>query len=323
MASTTQALVGWVGSKLHELLGYSEVSVAQYICAIAVKATSVSALHAQILSADVPDSESSRAFASELYYRVPRARPELQAKRQPTNADLLRQSSKYELVGSDHEDESSSVKRSKSGPSKKSKKQKRREHTRKRGEESSDDEADAGASAVVQASTKRAQERAALDAKGEGGEVDAEAAREADAAERDAFVERMRDRDADRTKKFDLGGLTEKQVKEMATKGTVESTDRTMEEMREISRRLYLEKRESKQLKLAERQLEDESEMFDEDSITELERTRQALSRKVIDMAKEKGRFEETTEGYRIPDTYEQADGKLNLTRGREAGNVF
>lgn len=319
--SVTQALVSWIGDRLHSILGFSETSVAQYIAALAAKATNHATLHSQIMSCDIPDTPESRAFAEQLFARVPRAKVQAPGRKVPSNADLVRQSAQYGLLDSDGEDgDASSDHKSKTGKAKK--KDKRKYHERKRRTKSDDEDGDEGvhprASAVVRPSDKRARQE--LEAKG--AEVGLEEARDADARERDEFVERMRERDAEKTKKFDLKGLSEAQVKAMATRGSVgvePAADVSVSEMREVSRRLYLAKREAKQVELAERQLEDEAEMFDTEDITEAERKRQDLNRKIIGMAKERDRFDTAaTEGYRIPTSYEQEDGKLDLSQ-REA----
>lgn len=306
--ATTHSVVTWVGDQLHSILGYSETSVAQYITALSVNAT-----HPQqiIEAADLPDVPASRKFAAELLRRVSRPRSNLKPQSKPSNAELLRQSAtEYALVGSDSDEDTCLKSKSKS-KSKKTSKEKRKRHARKRETDESSDEDGMGMSIIRSTADKK--NRQTLNAK-EALEDDAERMREQDMRERDEFVERMRERDSEKTKKVELGGLTEAQVKEIATRGAVEETQ-DIHEMREVSRRLYLAKREAKQLKLAERELDDEQEMFDQEDITEVERDRQDLSRKIIAMATDRNRFEAKAEGYRIPDTYEQADGKLDLAQ--------
>lgn len=63
----------WVSDKLHDVLGFSESSTAQYVVALArnsVKAgKGVSALLAQLENVDVPTTAVSRVFATELMSR--------------------------------------------------------------------------------------------------------------------------------------------------------------------------------------------------------------------------------------------------------------
>lgn len=89
---------------------------------------------------------------------------------------------------------------------------------------------------------------------------DSEKERERDAAERDAFAQRLKERDEERTKKF--------------RKGPEEKPERTLEELlddvdetaklRDISRQVYVKKREKQKLELLEEQIEDEKYLFNE-----------------------------------------------------------
>jgi len=202
---------------------------------------------------------------------------------------------------------------------KKRRNKKEKKHTRKHGGEDGDDADEPDTSVVRGGLAKKGRDEGAEKEKS----VDAvaEDAREQDQRERDEFVERMRNKDEEKTKKFDLGGLTAAQVKELATKGKVEDEDGNeqeapIEDMREVSRRLYLKKREEKQLMLKERALDDESEMFDEEELTAAERKRQELDREIIAMAKDRERFEtKASDGYRIPDSFQASDGDLQSQR--------
>jgi pre-mRNA-splicing factor ATP-dependent RNA helicase DHX16 len=150
-----------------------------------------------------------------------------------------------------------------------------------------------------------------------------------DLRERDAFVERLRQRDDAKLlktgkKRAGAGGsnvvqegLSRAQVRELAIKGTLGDDDGSrdpvsMEERREVSRRLYLAKREAKQLKLAELEMEDEDYMFDSEDLTTAERGRFDIYRQVVDMAKERKRNDEgeRSGGYAIPESFESGVGR-------------
>ena len=53
-----------------------------------------------------------------------------------------------------------------------------------------------------------------------------------------------------------------------------------------------MKKREEKEIALAERAMEDEDAMFDAEDVTAEEKEKHELSRKIIDMAKDRNRFE-------------------------------
>lgn len=66
-------LLQWVSDKLHDVLGFSESSTAQFVVALARRASKSGkgppALLAGLADLDVPASATSRAFAGELMAR--------------------------------------------------------------------------------------------------------------------------------------------------------------------------------------------------------------------------------------------------------------
>lgn len=66
-------LLQWVSDKLHDVLGFSESSTAQFVVALARRASKSgkgpSALLAGLADLDVPSNATSRAFAGELMAR--------------------------------------------------------------------------------------------------------------------------------------------------------------------------------------------------------------------------------------------------------------
>ena len=77
-----------------------------------------------------------------------------------------------------------------------------------------------------------------------------------------------------------------------------------VEQLREISRQHYLQKREEKELKLLELSVKDEQYLFDDVDVTKEERERMELNKKILNMAKDRYRFD-----------YKN-DGKHNLSLG-------
>ena len=135
-----------------------------------------------------------------------------------------------------------------------------------------------------------------------------------DITERDAFVSRLQERESKSTKKMDSGGLTAEQIKELATRGSIQTKSKdkeTIERMREISRQAYLEKREDKELKLLEIGMKDEDYLFNDIQLTAEEKHRIELNKKILSMAKDKYRFDYKDDGYHIPDGYEDDQGRI------------
>lgn len=98
-----------------------------------------------------------------------------------------------------------------------------------------------------------------------------------DILERDAFITRLLEKDEIKTKKLHdkdnpeiITQLTAKQIEELATRGSISTSSilvggetgadhiSTIDQLRELSRQHYLEKREEKELKLLEMSLRDE-----------------------------------------------------------------
>ena len=89
-------------------------------------------------------------------------------------------------------------------------------------------------------------------------------------------------------------------------------------QLREISRQHYLEKREEKELKLLELTLRDEKDLFDNEELTKEERNRYEVNKKILAFSKDKNRFSYQDDSYKLPDSYEDSDGRIDKKK-REA----
>ncbi|CAI5723798.1 unnamed protein product [Hyaloperonospora brassicae] len=152
-----------------------------------------------------------------------------------------------------------------------------------------------------------------------------------DREERDAFAERLRQRDDDHTKRKRKAeevdgseaaeGLTSDEIKQLAKRGAIEDGQSALSEklrrLRELSRQEYLKKREEKELELLEFQLKDEAVLFQESDKSRKEQQQLELSRQILETAKARSKKEEV-EGYQIPDSYEEVDDEGNRVRKKE-----
>ncbi|CAM9427278.1 unnamed protein product, partial [Ectocarpus fasciculatus] len=346
-------LLQWVSDKLHDVVGFSESSTAQFIVALARRASKSgkgsAALLAGLSDLDVPANATSRAFAAELMARVGASgggraqQQQQQQQRQPTNAELLKQSQSYALLSSDEEDGGG-------GGGAKEDRRAEKKALRKREKKAAAAAAEASSSGTGRDSSKKGGGRRRR--RGGGGGDDGESSeddtvirarrarpepeaevteedrleleRERDRDERDALVERMMDKDKSKTKQMELGGLTPAQIAELATRGKVtsesgEQRDLTTKELREISRQMYLPKRAEKELKLLEAQLQDEESLFLNEGVelTAAEKKKIEVSKKVLELAKDPNRHAPKTDAYQLPDAYEDEQGRID-SRKRE-----
>jgi len=277
----SDSLRAWVGGRLHEILGFSSTATAGFVASLALRAKSAAHLATLLSEVDVSDA----TFAEELFQRAatdmnaldaPRAEPK-------TDGDVARSARS-------------------SAPS--------TGGARKRGvlpDDAADEGDDEASSRIAALRAKRATRAAKPDeSQALVTARRAAAADDSDVAERDALVQRMRDRDEARTKKLVVeAGLTPDQIAELSARGTVDDTDESVVAMRKFSRRAYLDKWEAKQLDLLQAEVDDEHVLFDANELTAEERAQYALSKKILLMAKDRKRFESGDDGYRIPDAYE------------------
>jgi pre-mRNA-splicing factor ATP-dependent RNA helicase DHX16 len=302
------SLTRWVQDRLHDILGFSDTTTAQYIIAAAKKAPSSAALVSSLQDVDVPISASTTAFAAELFGKVavgkkPAVRAEPKSVR--TNAELMLEQENYSLVGMDEEAMPSSRGASSS------KHEKRKKHTRKKAKYDSSSSEDEAPPPPKRSNT----------ADGDGLTPE-ERARDADQRDKEAFEERLQARDEDKTRKVGHAkNLTQEQIAELSTKGdfTAQLVDATMDRRREISRQQYLEKREAKELEIMEWQIKDEEYMFQGERRTAAEKKRMELNRKIIDQARKRVTDTDQHDGYRMPDAYEDENGNIDKEKKEAA----
>ena len=190
----------------------------------------------------------------------------------------------------------------------------RREEKRQRG-----DESDRKTSGVKDEDVLTPEERAELD-------------REKDKRERDEFVQRMLERDQNKTKqKFKKEEIDES---EEAFKARIEMEDRlargetvvvddgeemNLDRLRTESRRVYLKKRQEREVKLLKKSLEDEEELFRDQKLSAAERKRIELGRQIIKMVEKSENDDEKNQDgfYRLPDEYDEKDTKESQDQSR------
>lgn len=154
----------------------------------------------------------------------------------------------------------------------------------------------------------------------------AEMEREKDLRERDAFVQRMLERDQKKTKKV-VDEETEEETKEtlqkridleerLARGETIVGEDGkelNLERLRMESRRAYLKKRQEREVTLLKKSLEDEEELFRDQKLSASERKRIELGKQIIKMVEKNENQEDQEDGfYRLPGEYDDKDTKGN-----------
>jgi pre-mRNA-splicing factor ATP-dependent RNA helicase DHX16 len=225
-----------------------------------------------------------------------------------TNADLVKQFRRYDLVSYDSDEVPSAAARPKSAERKREKPdtKKRSSQSRKKNETSSEEEP--SLVQVIKRNKSRPFDNAAQQVQNE----------DRDIIERDEFVARLAAKDELKSKKLeDPQSLSRDDIKALGTTGSItqSSNNSSVERLRELSRRQYLEKREQKELELLEKSLRDEDTFFGSEKLSTTELKRRNLEKQILELAKDKHRFSYKDDNYHIPDGYEDERGKIDKNK--------
>ncbi|EKU20074.1 atp-dependent rna, partial [Nannochloropsis gaditana CCMP526] len=236
----------WLCTELHDVVGYSDKTLSQFILSLAKRAPSAAALHVQLIGSGIEEGPRTRPFAEALFQRMRsqggkvgkgvarnaggvggRAAASV-GERRLTNAELIRQSQRYSLVESDDEDYKRAISGTGDGngtnggkrrkEEKKEKREKKERQARKKTAEIEEDEEED--ISLVRKRVREVTSGAVMDAKEKGEDERKQEELDEDIRERDAFVQRMLEKEDMKTQqKASGGGLSAEQIKELATTG--------------------------------------------------------------------------------------------------------
>lgn len=276
----------WVQDELHSVLGLSERHVAQFLIGTAQRCASAEEFVQRLRDTDTLDlSGPARDFALRLWNKVPRKtvveKPARAAEREARA--LLEKNRSYKLLEDSEESSEETV--GKAGSSLQ-KKRKKRKHLRKKRQEEEEEEEE-----EVSEKRKRKKEGSKQQAEEPESEDEwerTERERLQDLEERDAFAERVRQRDKDRTRNV-LERSDKKAYEEAQKRLKMAEEDRKamVPELRKKSRREYLAKREREKLEDLEAELADEEFLFGDVELSRHERRELKYKRRVRDLARE------------------------------------
>ncbi|XP_067456862.1 pre-mRNA-splicing factor ATP-dependent RNA helicase DHX16 [Thunnus thynnus] len=275
----------WVNDRLHDILGLSDRYVSQFMIGTARKASSSEDFVTRLQQTGTIDIDQSViAFAQELFDKIPRKqvveKPARAIERQAIEMD--RKNRTYTLL--EDSDSDGDAVRDKQKGKKKSKDKDRgnkRKHIRQKKEsESSSEEEVPKRSNSDHKSVKKEEEEEEWETE--------ERERLQDIEERDAFAERVKLRDKDKTR--NIAERTDKKAYEEAQKRlkmAEEDQKNILPELRKRSRWDYLKKREAEKLEDLEAEIADEEYLFTTDELTERERKELEYKRTLRDLAKD------------------------------------
>lgn len=136
-----------------------------------------------------------------------------------------------------------------------------------------------------------------------------------DIAERDAFAERMKQKDAGNTKKL-VVDRSSKAAAEAAARRSLaddnEARQAAMPDIRGRSRQEYLKKREQQRLDLLKLQIQDEEILFRGQKMSRREEAEHERNKELLRIMEERQKIDEGTDGYMLPDDYITEQGKID-----------
>uniref|UniRef100_A0AAQ5XHC8 Pre-mRNA-splicing factor ATP-dependent RNA helicase DHX16 n=1 Tax=Amphiprion ocellaris TaxID=80972 RepID=A0AAQ5XHC8_AMPOC len=280
---TMANLEQWVNDRLHDILGLSDRYVSQFMIGTARKASSPEDFVTRLEQTGTIDIDQSvTAFAKELFDKIPRKqiveKPSRAIERQAI--EMERKNRTYTLL-EDSEDDEDTVREKQKGKKKSKDKERgnKRKHLRQKkgSESSSEDEAPKRDNKSVKKEEEEEEEW-----------EKEERERLQDIEERDAFAQRVRQKDKDKTR--NIAERTDKKAYEEAQKRLkiAEDDQRNMlPELRKRSRWEYLKKREAEKLEDLEAEIIDEEYLFATDELTEREKRDLEYKRTLRDLAKD------------------------------------
>ncbi|XP_014892384.1 pre-mRNA-splicing factor ATP-dependent RNA helicase DHX16 isoform X1 [Poecilia latipinna] len=278
----------WVNDRLHDILGLSDRYVSQFMIGIARKASSPEDLVSRLEQTGTIDIDQSvSAFAKELFEKIPRQqvveKPSKALERQAIEMD--RKNRTYTLLeDSDSGEEVAADKQRGKKKKDKDKGSKRKNIRQKKASESSsdDEKLKRGGSVLEDHRSVKKEEEEEEEWEKE------ERERLLDIEERDAFAQRVRQKDKEKTR--NIAERTDKKAYEEAQKRLkmAEDDQRNMlPELRKRSRWEYLKKREEEKLEDLEAEIIDEEYLFSKEELTERERRELEYKRTLRDLAKD------------------------------------
>uniref|UniRef100_A0A1A8LNM9 Pre-mRNA-splicing factor ATP-dependent RNA helicase DHX16 n=2 Tax=Nothobranchius TaxID=28779 RepID=A0A1A8LNM9_9TELE len=279
----------WVNDRLHDILGLSDRYVPQFMIGLARKASSSEDFVSRLEQTGTIDIDQSvTAFAKELYEKIPRQ----QAVEKPSKAierqaiEMERKNRTYTLLEDSDSDSDEVAAREKQKGKKKSKEKDRgnqKRNIRQKKDSSSEDE-------TLQRGDSFQEDRTSVkreDDEEEEWEKE-ERVRLEDIKERDAFAQRVKEKDKEKTR--NIAERTDKKAYEEAQKRLKMAEDgqkNMLPELRKQSRREYLKKREAEKLEDLEAEIRDEEYLFSADERTEREKKDLEHKRTVWELAKD------------------------------------
>ena len=294
---------------------------------VASSAKSPDALFSNLHASGLPDTPDAHQFINEVWQRAPRKgkhKKDSARKQAEQEAKALR-NQKFDYLLNDDPGQSSVVEMSEKSKSKS--KDKKERHTRKRESDAKEWESDEEEKARKRRRPDEDHERHRdededMDMQNVQEEEDEDTRKERerlrDLEERDAFADRVKQRDLEKTKRVveDRSSKASGAAAEAAERRRLaedrDARERAMPSLREHSRQEYLSKRELQRLELLRREIADDEALFHGMKITPREQLDLEKKKQLLRLVEERLKIDDKFDGYQLPEDYFTEQGKID-----------
>jgi pre-mRNA-splicing factor ATP-dependent RNA helicase DHX16 len=284
--------LNWINDKLHELIGMSEAHTVNYIMAmgniyltIAKNSKQPREIHEKLVEFDFPDNENVKSFSESLFdkFGVKNFKPKT-SEYEKHEIELIKQQNyndSFKLL-KDNEPKKIEVHEN-------IKKEEKLLNKKRESEDVLED--------IMNINVIEDKELKHL-------------MKEKDRMERDLLDKRIKEKDEKQKQKKILENP-------LTAKLTMTEDERILmaQQLRKMSRNAYLKMRTEQQLDLWRRTLEDEQKLFKDVQLTEDEKKLFDINKKIYDLATKRLQKEPEFDKYKMPDAYEEEDGKINFDK--------
>lgn len=143
-----------------------------------------------------------------------------------------------------------------------------------------------------------------------------------DLRDRDAFSDRVRERDREKTKKLvedrSRGAAAEAAQRRQLAED-IEARSLALPSLRRVSRQEYLTKREIQQIELLRREIADDEALFAGMKISKREKLELERKKELLRLVEERMKINDKWEGYQLPEDYLTQQGKIDQKKKENA----
>ncbi|KAJ3820513.1 pre-mRNA splicing factor [Lentinula raphanica] len=322
----------YISDNCIELFGLADRSIVDYVLASASTSKTPDALFTALNVSGLPDNASAHAFVNEVFQRAPRKHKHKKdsAHRQAEKEARGLKTQKFTYLLEDEEGPSSEIS-SKREKKEKRKSDKRDKHIRKREYDEREWESDS----EEEQARKRPRAEEPVEQSGvdeeemfepdEDEETRRERERLEDLKDRDAFAERVRERDKNRTKKVvedrssKSSGAAADAARRRQLADDSEARGIALPSLRIHSRQEYLTKRELQQIELLRKEIADDEALFSGMKISRRERAELERKKELLKLVEERLKINDKYDGYQLPEDYITEQGKIDKKKKENA----